>query len=1091
MIYSCCNENRKSAALASSVNGIDYLEVLDHEALLLGASPRQRTLLVHCLNPIDPVAADWKTSNILIKGGESITGITASWVAPAKSTPPPPVTTTQEQQYFTTLSDAANVLVIRTSVAGDFSPYTLRLVNDATTAAEAPFEITDVLTGFDSQLAEVQFSFKVECGPDFDCAPQFPICPPDAPTPPPINYLAKDYGSFRTTILDRLSQLLPNWAGTSEADLGVVLIELMAYVGDRLSYQQDAVATEAYIETARSRISLRRHALLVDYHVKDGCNSRVWITVAVSGKPGEPLFLDRSVTRFYTDSAGVPVDLKVGDPHQEANAEVALANGVVVFQPMCDAVLYPELNQMSFYTWGDTNCCLPQGATEATLLTSLTNLQPGDVLIFQEMKGPQTGVAGDADIRHRCAVRLTNVATQDSKGNPLIDPLFNDPATELPAQVTEIQWSQEDALPFPVCISSTFLASTGDHTSVSDVSVAFGNVVLADQGLSLSGILLGTVPAPRLFYPPNLAADRCTLAKPTPLPVRFRPLIPDSPLTQAVPLSFVALPNIGNPVTTAVLPLDASGLVSLPNSSGFACLTLQTTDPAGWPQFFGVKVNPNTVTPANFDLSVIYNPPGGLKQITLEVFTDLDPTSAMTQINAVSNFIEVTPGSTSPSGYPATPVMLSNAGPVSLQDLSNNTYLTIQAVNPETWPPLFGVSAEPSADPKYFDLQVLYDPQPSVGLGVTLPVTVEAFTGLLTSTAASSIDGESELITVQSFAQTPDSTLSASAIMNFDATGAVPAISLTGTLNGIAQTWNALPDLLESDESDPVFVVEIESSGAATLRFGDSVNGKAPEQATSLVAAYRIGNGTAGNVGTDSITNFVGDSRIKSCTNPLPATGGTDPETNDQIRRRAPQAFLTQERAVTMTDYQSVTETNPLVDQAVATLRWTGSWYTVFIAVEPEGGGNLTPTLRKALKQNVERYRLAGQDLELDSPQYLSLQIELDVCVDPSYFQKDVQQGLLLILGSGIMANGQKGLFYPDNFTFGQTVYLSPIYAAARTVAGVVSVTATIFQLQGVNSASYLAAGEIKLGPLQVARLANDPSYPDHGQLTLNMEGGK
>jgi predicted phage baseplate assembly protein len=1090
MIYSCCNENRKSAALGSSVNGIDYLEVLDHEALLLGASPRQRTLLVHCLNPIDPIAADWKTSNILIEGGESITGITASWVAPAKS-PPLLQTTPQEQQYFTTLSDSANVLVIRTSVAGDFSPYTLRLVNDATTAAEAPFEITGVLTGFDSQLAEVQFSFKVECGPDFDCAPQLPNCPPEAPAPPPINYLAKDYGSFRTTILDRLSQLLPNWAGTSEADLGVALTELMAYVGDHLSYQQDAVATEAYIETARSRISLRRHALLVDYHVKDGCNSRVWVTVAVSGKPGAPLFLDRSVTRFYTDSAGVPVDLKVGDPNQEANAEAALANGVVVFQPMCDAVLYPELNQISFYTWGDTNCCLPQGATEATLLTSLTNLQSGDVLIFQEMKGPQTGVAGDADIRHRCAVRLTNVATQDSKGNPLIDPLFNDPATGLPAQVTEIQWSPEDALPFPACISSTFLASTGDHTSVSDVSVAFGNVVLADQGLSLSGTPLGTVPAPRLFYPPNLAVDRCTLAKPTPLPVRFRPLISDSPLTQAVPLSVVALPNIGNPVTTAVLPLDANGLVSLPNSSGFACLTLQTTDPAGWPQFFGVKVNPNTVTPANFDLSLIYNPPGGLKQITLEVFTDLDPTSAVTQINSVSNFIEVTPGSTSPSGYPATPVMLSNAGPVSLQDLNNNTYLTIQAVNPETWPPLFGVSAQPSADPKYFDLQVLYNPQPSVSIGVTLPVTVETFTGLSTSTAASSIDGNSELITVQSFAQTPDSSLSASAIINFDPTGAVPAITLTGTVNGITETWNALPDLLESGESDPVFVVEIEYTGAATLRFGDSVNGKAPDQDTSFVAAYRIGNGTAGNVGTDSVTNFVGDPRITSCTNPLPATGGTDPETNDQIRRRAPQAFLTQERAVTMTDYQNVTETDPLVDQAVATLRWTGSWYTVFIAVEPAGGGNLTPTLQKALKQNVERYRLAGQDLELDSPQYLSLQIELDVCVDPGYFQRDVQQGLLQVLGSGTMANGQKGFFYPDNFNFGQTVYLSPIYAAVRSVAGVVSVTATIFQPQGVNSASYLTAGEIKLGPLQVARLANDPSYPNHGQLTLNMEGGK
>ena len=102
-----------------------------------------------------------------------------------------------------------------------------------------------------------------------------------------------------------------------------------------------------------------------------------------------------------------------------------------------------------------------------------------------------------------------------------------------------------------------------------------------------------------------------------------------------------------------------------------------------------------------------------------------------------------------------------------------------------------------------------------------------------------------------------------------------------------------------------------------------------------------------------------------------------------------------------------------------------------------------------------------------------------------------MEQSLLQVLGSQILPNGQKGLFYPDNFTFGQTVYLSPVYAAARSVAGVVSVLATQFQPQGVNSTQYLTAGEIKLGSLQVARLDNDPSAPDHGQLTLVMQGGK
>ena len=131
------------------------------------------------------------------------------------------------------------------------------------------------------------------------------------------------------------------------------------------------------------------------------------------------------------------------------------------------------------------------------------------------------------------------------------------------------------------------------------------------------------------------------------------------------------------------------------------------------------------------------------------------------------------------------------------------------------------------------------------------------------------------------------------------------------------------------------------------------------------------------------------------------------------------------------------------------------------------------------------------RDLQLQPPQYLSLEIELQVCVDPNYFQRDVEQSLLAVLGNGVLPNGQNGLFHADSFTFGQTVYLSPVYAAARSVAGVVAVTATRFQAQGVNSNLYLDAGEIRLGAFQVARLENDRSFPDHGRLTLVMEGGK
>ena len=153
---------------------------------------------------------------------------------------------------------------------GDFSPYTLQLVNDAAAAAQGTFAVTEVLNGFDPQLAAVTFSFKVECGPEFDCAPAPPHCAPPPPAPPPINYLAKDYTTFRQVMLDRMNQLLPSWGASTEADIGVMLAEVVAYACDQLSYRQDAVTTEAYLNTARSRISLRRHARLVDYQDRRG-----------------------------------------------------------------------------------------------------------------------------------------------------------------------------------------------------------------------------------------------------------------------------------------------------------------------------------------------------------------------------------------------------------------------------------------------------------------------------------------------------------------------------------------------------------------------------------------------------------------------------------------------------------------------------------------------------------------------------------------------------------------------------------------------------------------------------------------------------
>jgi hypothetical protein len=83
------------------------------------------------------------------------------------------------------------------------------------------------------------------------------------------------------------------------------------------------------------------------------------------------------------------------------------------------------------------------------------------------------------------------------------------------------------------------------------------------------------------------------------------------------------------------------------------------------------------------------------------------------------------------------------------------------------------------------------------------------------------------------------------------------------------------------------------------------------------------------------------------------------------------------------------------------------------------------------------------------------------------------------------LPDGRLGLFHPDNFTFGQSVHLSEIYAAAQAVPGVESLVVTKFQRQGIDSDAAITAGRLDLGRLEIARLDADPNFPERGALRI------
>ena len=330
--FFCKNKVRwKKVRESDSINGIDFLEV---------ASFDQKQLRIYFLHnlPGEPGgipdvnggASELTLANIFISGGVRVRNI-----------------------GVTAISVHDNVLTVFVDKPGDFSDYSLKIGNSPTDPDNPPF-------GFDQQLSALTFSFKVNCPAEFDCK-EDSSCAPESREEPEISYLAKDYASFNRLMYDRLSVIMPGWKDRNAADLQVTIVELLAYLGDHLSYYQDAVATEAYLGTARRRISLRRHARLLDYSVHDGCNSRVWVQVEVeAGGLADGALLPSGSMMFsngYDNRASI---------HESQVAAFLADRDPVVFETMHPVRLSSAHNRISFYTWEDDDCCLPEGATSAT-----------------------------------------------------------------------------------------------------------------------------------------------------------------------------------------------------------------------------------------------------------------------------------------------------------------------------------------------------------------------------------------------------------------------------------------------------------------------------------------------------------------------------------------------------------------------------------------------------------------------------------------------------------------------------------------------------------------------------------------------------
>jgi predicted phage baseplate assembly protein len=1010
----CRDEQRRGRVRAADLNGIDYLEVSDD----------QRTLTVRFLGRAPELA----TANVRIDGGRRVKGIKVESIDVCR-------------QEDAQLDDC---LTIRVDRPGDFSTYTLRLVepDERGRPGERP------LAGFDRRYASLPFSFKAACPTDLDCQPA-DDCRPPARSEPEISYLAKDYASFRQLILDRLGLIMPAWQERHVPDLGIALVELLAYVGDYLSYHQDAVATEAYLETARRRVSVRRHARLVDYPMHDGCNARGWVVLEVEAdlelRDGDFYFVtgldapsDRGPSWHVDDLRGWP------------------SGSYEVFEPLLPGAvqLRAAHNRIDIWTWGDQECCLPRGATRATLVDGWRevpaeeppdpkagpkrpavgyaasavpptagyaasaippasgyaasepgsaerprwlDLRPGDVLIFEEVIGPTTGATADADPSHRQAVRLTRV-------EPGVDDLYDQP-------IVEVEWAPADALRFPLCISTV-----GGPTCrrIDAVSVARGNAILVDHGRSLSrrGGRGEELTVPTATAEPTGCAGVGRPCAPLVRRPRFEPLLKEGPITHraAFPAPSRVAEGQAGRIDRVLGQVRERVAALLARARGGQVLTPEEL----------VELRRIFESRALREVGLLA--PEGVSRAA---------PSAAQQAVAIARLL----------AHEDRLLARKRRRLEILAGRGRAGYLLGPAV-----------AAEVGA---------LFGERYAAGLGLAEPAHFGPADGALRQ----------------------------------DPRAALPQLRLEEATPSGPAWWEPRRDLLGAGGRERALVAEIEDDGRARLRFGDGDLGRAVEPGATLWAHYRIGNGPAGNLGIGVVdrlvsdtTRYAGVSRVR---NPLPTEGGVEPEPLAEVKLFAPATFRDQlARAITAEDYAALARGLGGLQRAVGELRWNGSWYEARVGVDPFGSVEPEPERLSWLREALEPYRRIGHDLVVQPAAYVPLDVKLVVCVEPHHRRAEVERALRDAFGSREVAGG-RGYFHPDRLTFGDDVRLSRLVALARSIPGVENVLVERLQVQLELPRGEVERGVLPIGPLEIARLDNDPSEPEHGRIDFELRGGR
>jgi hypothetical protein len=278
------------------------------------------------------------------------------------------------------------------------------------------------------------------------------------------------------------------------------------------------------------------------------------------------------------------------------------------------------------------------------------------------------------------------------------------------------------------------------------------------------------------------------------------------------------------------------------------------------------------------------------------------------------------------------------------------------------------------------------------------------------------------------------------------------------------EAWSEVPSLFERKPDEKAYALEQQDDGKAAIQFGDGMSGaRLPSGPGNVRARYAIGLGRGGNVRADQLSILLTrPPGLREAINPLPASGGADPEEASEMRVRAPHHVRTFGRAVSLDDLAAIAEESGLVSQARADWIWSGTERVVHLTVVGPAGDPVPEATIATLTAILAAARDATRRVLIGSAIQVPVQVAGTVFVGDTFLREPVMDAVHAAL---------LALLSPARRTIAAAVHLSDVQAAVQAVRGVAGIDVDALRLRGQTgwTLAQRRARDLAPGALQTA----------------------